>query len=1501
MKKVVLKFIPILFGLSLSSCFGGCNNTDNPSVNPSTTSDNTSTTSQTTSESDTSTTSETTSETTSNNTSTHEEVVLVSISLSGTPKTNFVVNDTFTYEGLIVTANYSVGDSKEVTNYTVNPPEMTSLGQKDVLVSYTENNVTKTNSYKITVSGNATIEDKELAIKEIRDAFNELDIEEYSEARWERIVEKLNDAIRRIYAAESKSEIEEIKNEAITFFVNSPRASEITKGTLFDYHSADSNYQFDRDDDNNLVITYDGYPGHWVYCGTKTALITDVTKDNLFSLTFRNDIDEGIEVCLQLTDDSGAYKLDTGITNIAAHETKTLTLAYDINVTRLYFFIDSCSVHSRVGKVTILNTELSYEDRTPSQIFEPKVLPIEQAIVKSTAGAKYTLLAEDQAIYIERVDVMMQVSYNGNDNGHQWFGFKLAAGSNSVTLSESQGHAQEIKQDGVTVGSKIIFNLPIDEAKKLTTGAEISSTITYGADNLTYQVLSYSLYYTLWTEVVTETVEVNQEIYTNGAASGKAQIAYSSFLKQGRVSKMDIHFTTINGETYGKSQIYLTNFQFTDFGSGNNNVINIGKQMATVTQDEKEAGVTKEATGSISIYPKASIDLSKDKVMTLECWWASAVMVRIDSITMYTDNVEAPSEVTNLEAHPIDSGMVLTWSRAQNATSYDVYVNDVLKTSVNATYATINELTNGTSYTFKVIAKNASGSSEPMTVTASPVEGAVYDTFIEGLNTSLEELIGESNMGKFLTKGAYYLDQCNYGRLNRVINKMKNGEATTVAFMGGSITVGETASLKDENHHAKGYAYYTYQWLKRTYDVQNKSKFVNGSISGTGSEIGIVRVQEDVLDHNPDLVFIEFAANNGSTDFYKQSYESLIRKCMAQDNDPAIVLVFSCTSYTKNGSEFNYMSQIGNHYQLPMFSMQRAMNEVCTVFDQGRTDPIFHAFSDDATHPNDEGHQLMAKGLAYYLREALKNYGTQEANEYPTGPSISGYDKYDALVKLDNTNSDSVVKSLGSFAKANTATSCTRDQSDVTAFQKGWKKTDTTSNDALVLEVEAKNFIVIYEAGNKSVSGDPTGNIVVTYTNKANPSDTKTLTWDVSKTCKQNNSADMDTITAGGNGWQNPCGILIFDKTSAATYEISISMENASGICTIMAFGYTKQYKLEFMAVTIYDIAKRCNCSTATVSKVLNHAGRISKEKRKEILDVCKELGYVGSESARALASNSRSSHLIGVLLHINEDKSITHELFSGILNSFRVKMEEEGYDICLLRHISDDDTIDYSSLIASRGINGVFILSTSDDERKAVELINEDIPTVGFDIDRSKYNVVSNNKESVAELVDYLVSLGHTRFAYVTPGNHGVALERLNGFKLGLERNNIKFDERMVINAPYYCEESAKIATDKALGSPLKPTVIMYPDDYTAISAIPYLRSLGYKVPKDISITGFDGIEVASVMRPSITTIKQNQTLLGEEAATMLLKLINKEEIIETTKIIDSSIVRGESTQKIN
>ena len=99
--------------------------------------------------------------------------------------------------------------------------------------------------------------------------------------------------------------------------------------------------------------------------------------------------------------------------------------------------------------------------------------------------------------------------------------------------------------------------------------------------------------------------------------------------------------------------------------------------------------------------------------------------------------------------------------------------------------------------------------------------------------------------------------------------------------------------------------------------------------------------------------------------------------------------------------------------------------------------------------------------------------------------------------------------------------------------------------------------------------------------------------------------------------------------------------------------------------ITIYDIAKECGCSSATVSKVFNRTGNISEKKRREVLEAAERLGYVPNVAARSLVR--QRSNMVGVLLFIDESLGLRHGLFAEILNRFRAEMEKHNFEIVLI------------------------------------------------------------------------------------------------------------------------------------------------------------------------------------------------------------------------------------------
>lgn len=325
--------------------------------------------------------------------------------------------------------------------------------------------------------------------------------------------------------------------------------------------------------------------------------------------------------------------------------------------------------------------------------------------------------------------------------------------------------------------------------------------------------------------------------------------------------------------------------------------------------------------------------------------------------------------------------------------------------------------------------------------------------------------------------------------------------------------------------------------------------------------------------------------------------------------------------------------------------------------------------------------------------------------------------------------------------------------------------------------------------------------------------------------------------------------------------------------------------------VTIYDVAKECGCTTATISKVLNGKGYISTKKKNEIFETVKRLGYIPSNAAKNLATNK--SQLIGVVLHDNNNRSITNELFSKILNSFRIAVESNGYDIVFL---AKNGSTTYLQKSIARGLEGVFFLCADYSNPEILELMNSPIPNISFDYEENNQSITTNAINSIIKIVDYLASKGHKDIVFIDTKESEVAHKRLEGFKEGLKKNNIEFKEEMVQEGKYFSEGVTEEEIDKALNSGINPTAIIMPDDYSAIDAYHLLRKRNLKVGKNISVVGFDGIALSKNIHPTLTTIEQNTDEMGKTAAKMLLKNIKtgKKEIKHIS--IDGKLICGSS-----
>ncbi|MCM1307236.1 MAG: SGNH/GDSL hydrolase family protein [Butyrivibrio sp.] len=331
--------------------------------------------------------------------------------------------------------------------------------------------------------------------------------------------------------------------------------------------------------------------------------------------------------------------------------------------------------------------------------------------------------------------------------------------------------------------------------------------------------------------------------------------------------------------------------------------------------------------------------------------------------------------------------------------------------------------------------KSAGGASSSETPNESVSEQQADTAGAEEQNTEDEnrELTMEEQMvvNSLLSTGNNY-------RMKKAIEKARAGEDITIGFIGGSITEGYNAGTNDI------YAKLTYEYFKENFGTGDNIHYVNAGLSGTPSILGLIRSDRDLFKYEPDIVFVEFAVNDGSANIDNTGYESLVYKALTQPNEPAVVLLYSVirSGYTCQDN----MNLITFKYDLPKISVK---NAIWSYIESG--DYTWEDWSNDDSHPNAEGSRLYADFIINYLK-AVDKEEISDGYEVPDAFS-NGFD-HSKLLMVDNEfNTDAIeLESLGSYTAG----------SSLASFRQGWSH-DVSGNDGFCFSFEGDALYIVYK------------------------------------------------------------------------------------------------------------------------------------------------------------------------------------------------------------------------------------------------------------------------------------------------------------------------------------------------------------------------------------------------------------------------------------------------------
>jgi DNA-binding LacI/PurR family transcriptional regulator len=215
-----------------------------------------------------------------------------------------------------------------------------------------------------------------------------------------------------------------------------------------------------------------------------------------------------------------------------------------------------------------------------------------------------------------------------------------------------------------------------------------------------------------------------------------------------------------------------------------------------------------------------------------------------------------------------------------------------------------------------------------------------------------------------------------------------------------------------------------------------------------------------------------------------------------------------------------------------------------------------------------------------------------------------------------------------------------------------------------------------------------------------------------------------------------------------------------------------------------------------------------------------------------------------------------------------------------------------------------VLIASVDFTNPDVLELVKSEIPVVTIDYSfDSISSIVSDNFMGAYKLASYLIEQGHRKIAFIHGENTLVTGNRINGFRQAMQDNGIEINEAYMKEARYHDAESVRRATADLMDLEEPPTAIMFPDDYSFMGGQTELRERGLRIPEDISVCGYDGINLSKIMQPPLTTWYQDADRIGRESVRKLVESIEGEGAGRAAEqiMVSGKFLTGNSVKKLN
>lgn len=335
------------------------------------------------------------------------------------------------------------------------------------------------------------------------------------------------------------------------------------------------------------------------------------------------------------------------------------------------------------------------------------------------------------------------------------------------------------------------------------------------------------------------------------------------------------------------------------------------------------------------------------------------------------------------------------------------------------------------------------------------------------------------------------------------------------------------------------------------------------------------------------------------------------------------------------------------------------------------------------------------------------------------------------------------------------------------------------------------------------------------------------------------------------------------------------------------------------MKKTIGDVAKEAGVSIATVSRVINGNYPVKESTRKKVQAVIDEMGFEPNVLARGLIN--RKSDTIGVIV-----PSITNLFFPSVVKAIEKTLRRQGYHIYLCDTDADPDKEQsYAKSLSSRQVDGIIIIDPTIQNMKSGYFteLGKKLPLVfinGYSKDIDCNFVLNDEQLGASQVMDYLFSLGHEKVAFMR-GRQSYSYDiKEEVYTQKMKEHNLESSINIVNigegNTEQTVNEAMKKAEEFLIKKP-ETTAIFACNDIMALGVINASRRINKAVPEDLSVIGFDNIDLSVLIEPKLTTVDQNMKKLGDTAATMLIEILEmKDRKGSKTITIPSILVERQS-----